>query len=228
MRWQTHFFDTVISTNQTAADFPVNSVIVANEQTGGKGRFGRTWYSPTGNLYLSAVVEDYGNATPRLAFVAGVAVAQALQDFDVRLKWPNDVLLQGGKLAGILLERTDDGRTIVGIGINVASCPTTGMIYPTASLNGRLTVPTVLNRVLTELDTLLTVFEAEGFAAIHPLWLRYAAGLGKSVTARLPDTTITGILKEFSPDGALVLETPDGTSHIITAGDILLGNNNDT
>ncbi len=221
MRWQIHHLDMVVSTNQTAHSFPVNSVIVAQQQSGGRGRYGRVWESPKGNLYLSVVVGDYEYQTPLLAFVAGVAVAEALSDYPVRLKWPNDVLLDGRKLAGILLERTDDGRTIIGIGVNVASNPTQGMLYETASLGGTVSVATVEANVLSALDMYLTQFETTGFAGIRDRWLHYAAGIGKEVTVRLPDRQLSGIFQEFSPEGALVLATSDKTI-LISAGDVFL------
>lgn len=222
MRWQITHFDRLESTSQTARDFPVNSVIIADSQSGGRGRYGRKWESPKGNLYLSAVLPDYGYQTPLLAFVVGVALADALSDFGVRLKWPNDVLLDGKKLAGILLERTDDGRIIAGIGVNVAFHPTQNVLYETESLKGQLSVEETANRILESLQNMLQLFETQGFTSIHRLWLFYALGIGGAVTVRLPDRQLQGVFKEFSPDGALVLELSDKTIQKITAGDVFL------
>lgn len=222
MRWNIRHFDRLESTSQTAKDFPVNSVIIADSQSGGRGRYGRKWESPKGNLYLSVVLGDYGYQTPLLAFVVGVAVAEALSDFNVCLKWPNDILKSGKKLAGILLERTDDDRVIAGIGVNVASHPTQNMMYETASLAGKIAVDVVADRILTSLDKMLQLFESEGFSPIYHLWVDRAVGMGGPITVRLPDHQIRGIFKELSPDGALVLELPDKTIQKITAGDVFL------
>ncbi len=222
MRWRIRHFDRLESTSQTAKDFPVNSVIIADSQSGGRGRYGRTWESPKGNLYVSVVLTDYGYQTPLLAFVVGVSVAEALSDFGVCLKWPNDVLKDGKKLAGILLERTDDGRVIVGIGVNVASHPTRNMMYETASLEGRISVDETADRVLMSLDKILRLFETDGFSPIYRLWMDRATGVGGPVTVRLPNRQMQGIFKELSPDGALVLELPDKTIQKITAGDVFL------
>ena len=103
MNWKTYFFKEVDSTNTRAADYDVGSVIIAENQTAGRGRNGRRWQSLNGNLFLSAVLPALQNETPFLSFAAGVALAEALPDLPVRLKWPNDVLLHNAKVAGILL-----------------------------------------------------------------------------------------------------------------------------
>lgn len=225
MKWNVYHFDCLKSTNDTARSYPPNSVIVAAEQTAGRGRLGRVWQSKRGNLFLSAVVPDYGPQTPLLAFVTGLAVSDALADFGVRLKWPNDVLLNGGKVCGILLERTEENRIIVGIGVNVAVAPQAGMMYRTACLNGAITVQEVEDRVLKALERNLNDWEKNGFEPIRNRWLAKAAGLNENVKVNLPDIQITGVFKDLSPQGELVLETPDKTVQKIVAGDVFLTGN---
>ncbi len=225
MKWNVYHFDCLESTNDTARSYPPNSVIVAAEQTAGRGRLGRVWQSKRGNLFLSAVVPDYGLQTPLLAFVAGLAVGDALADFGVRLKWPNDVLLNGGKVCGILLERTEENHIIVGIGVNVAVAPQAGMMYRTACLNGAITVQEAEERVLKALERNLNDWEKNGFEPIRNRWLAKAAGLNENVKVNLPDIQITGIFKDLSPQGELVLETPDKTVQKIVAGDVFLTGN---
>ena len=222
MKWSVKTFDQVVSTNETAKNLPINTVVVASCQSGGKGRMGRTWVSPKGNLYLSAVVKDYGEKTPFIAFVVAVALAEAFADFGVRLKWPNDVLLNGGKLAGVLLERTDDKRVIIGIGVNVNSCPTDGMIYKTASLNSKMALEKAQEKILNALTQNIWIFEEQGFEPIRKKWLHYAEGIGQTIKVQLPMQTLVGIFKELSPQGELVLELPDRTVQKITAGDVFL------
>lgn len=222
MKWQRHSFVEVVSTNQTALDFPVGSVIIADRQSGGRGRMGRRWISPPGNLYLSAVLSDYGPQTPLLALITGVAVAQALATFGVRLKWPNDVLLNGGKVAGILLEGTGDGRVIIGIGVNVMSHPTREMMYQTADLGGRWTRDQVADRILERLSVNLDLFANHGFEPLRRDWVSRAAGWGQTMTVHTPRGKVSGIFKDLSPQGELVLETPDKIIQKITAGDVFL------
>ena len=222
MKWQIEHFDTVGSTNEIAKSLPENSVVVAKCQTGGYGRYGRTWVSPKGNLYLSVVVKEYGDQTPLLSFVAGVAVREALGAFGVRLKWPNDILLNGGKVAGILLEKTDHKTVIIGIGINVALCPTEKMMYQTASLNEKISLKDLEEKVLSALKTNLDLLEEGQFALIREKWITYAVGLGEVIEVHLANQTIRGYFKEFSPQGELILETPDKIIHKITAGDVFL------
>ena len=222
MKWQIKRFDEVESTNEIAIPLPAYSVVIATRQTKGRGRYGRKWESPSGNLYLSAVVDDFGKKTPLLAFLAGVSVAEALTKFKVRLKWPNDVLLNGGKVAGILLERTGKNTVIIGIGINVANAPIKNMMCKTASLNNRITLNEVEERLLNALGNNLDLFQNDKFDLIQKKWLSYAEGIGQKIQVHLPDQTLTGLFTQLSPQGELILETPDKIVHKISAGDVFL------
>jgi len=222
MRWQIKRFDEVESTNETAITFPVDSVVIAARQTKGRGRYGRRWESPKGNLYLSAVVGDFGEKTPLLAFVAGVSVAEALSEFKVRLKWPNDILLNGGKLAGILLERTNKNSVIIGIGVNVATAPTQNMMYKTATLNNQISTADLEERLLKALQNNLDLFQNNKFPLIQEKWLSYAEGIGQEIKVNLADRTLVGRFTQLSPQGELILETPDKIVHKISAGDVFL------
>ena len=222
MEWQIHHFEQVSSTNEIAKDFPPKSVIIADTQTGGRGRYGRVWKSPVGNLYLSAVVSNMGQDTPFMAFAVGVAVAESLSDWDVRLKWPNDVLLSGKKLAGILLEQTDDGRLIIGIGVNVLTSPVHGMLYPTADLCGKMTPDELAKRILNALSVYMDLLRKKGFDPVRERWLKYADGIGQRIQVNLPHQVMEGIFKEISPQGELILETRDKTVQRISAGDVFL------
>ena len=223
INWQVNLFEQLVSTNETAKDFPAYTVISAATQTGGKGRYGRRWESPAGNLYLSAVVPDYGNVAPMLAFAAGVAVADALSLWrPARLKWPNDVLIDGGKAAGLLLEKREDGCVIIGIGVNVISAPVEGMMYRTACLGPDVAVADVRKRVLAALAREVTGVAEEGFAPVRQKWLAKADGLNRRMRVNLPNGSVDGLFRGLSLSGELVLETPDGTVQYISAGDVFL------
>lgn len=217
MQWNKVYFETLESTNKTAKAYDIGTVIRAGRQTGGRGRYGNKWVSPAGNLYMSAVVKAYADLTPLMAFVTAVAVAEAFESFDVRLKWPNDVLMNGNKLAGILLERTED-RLIIGIGVNVASHPADNLPYRAADLNGAVSVETAQDMILAKLAENMTLFETQGFAPIRDKWKKYAVGIGSKIAVHLPHEQLTGIFKDFSLSGALLLQLPDNSIKEITAG----------
>ncbi len=208
-------------------------VITAERQLKGRGRRGREWVSPAGNLYASFA---YCPGVPlmrfaELSFVVAVAVTEMAQALvgtraEVRCKWPNDVLADGAKLSGILLEtaRSAAGHdaVIMGIGINVASAPT-DMPYRAAAL--ALLDPTVtVDRVLAMLSQRLTVWtetwETQGFAPVRSAWLAVADGLGKPVVARLADGELHGRFDGLDVDGALLLRQDDDTIRRVTAGDV--------
>lgn len=220
MKWDIHQFETLESTNMTARACPPGTVIMAETQTAGRGRYGRTWQSPKGNLYMSLVLPDMGKNTPYVAFLTAVAVADSLPDFNVSLKWPNDVLLDGKKLAGILVEKEGD-KVIVGIGLNVVSNPTENVLYPTASLEGRLRPMTVAKRILLQYNTLLELLDKKGFKLIRQRWLACAKGLGQPMTVHLVDSQVQGIFKGISATGALLLKEKRRTRKI-TVGDVFL------
>ena len=224
MIWKKFTFETVDSTNKVAADYPIGSVIIANSQTSGRGRYGHTWVSDKGNLYLSAVLKTYGTQTPLMAFVVAVAVAETLSKagIDVQLKWPNDVLLDGAKLAGILLEQNDD-KLIVGIGVNCISCPN-DLPYPVAHLNGKISAIELQDLIMQHLNNWIQLFEVKGFLSVYHEWKKYAIGIGKTITVRLPNETLTGIFRDLSESGALILELPDNTVKYVTAGVVFFEN----
>ena len=224
MRWKKFTFETVYSTNKVAADYPIGSVIVAETQTNGRGRYGHTWVSDKGNLYLSAVLKTYGTQTPLMAFVVAVAVAETLGNagIEVQLKWPNDVLLDGAKLAGILLEQYDD-KLIVGIGVNCTSCPD-GLPYQAAHLNGKISAVELQDLIVQHLNSWMQLFEIKGFLPVYQKWKEYAIGIGKNITVRLPNETLTGIFRDLSESGALILELPDNTVKYVTAGVVFFEN----
>ena len=162
MKWEIKQFNSLASTNITARDYPVGSIIIAETQTAGRGRYGRIWQSPRGNLYVSFVFESNPMRDKYLSFLTGLALAESLPEFNVRLKWPNDVLLEGKKVAGILLETTGD-KIIVGIGVNLVSSPDKNMLYPTANLGGRLSPIGLVKRLMIQYDALFDVFNKKGF-----------------------------------------------------------------
>lgn len=232
-------FDTVASTNDEAmarlrGGDPGGLVVTARTQTAGRGRTGRIWSSPPGNLIASLALRDPGPAAkaPQLGFVAGVALAQALRarladDQRLRLKWPNDVLHAGAKLAGMLLESSvlPDGALgcVIGIGVNCRSHPD-GLAYPTTNMreagDPEPDSECVLADFLRRFDMQLRFWKGgAGFAPVRLAWLAMAAGLGERIAVATPRHRLDGIFRDLDATGRLLLETADGTI-AIEAGDI--------
>ena len=206
-------------------------VIRADRQTAGRGRRGRSWSSPQGNLYASILLRPQRPASEAaaLGFAAVMAigdVAEALLPPDtlVQHKWPNDLLITSRKASGILLE-AQPGFVVLGIGANIASHPA-DTPYPATDLvaagAASITPQALLERLLTAFAPLYHSWERAGFAALLPAWRRRAAGLGETIEVRLERETLTGIFRDLEPDGTLRLGLSDGTERRIAAGDVYL------
>ena len=210
--------------------------IVAASQTGGRGRQGRVWASPPGNLYASLLLTDPCDlmVAPQLGFVAGLALAQTLRerlhgDERLRLKWPNDILFDGAKLAGLLLESATmpDGRLacVIGFGINCRSHPD-GLAYPATDLTAAAGAPVEPDEVLADLGSSFRQHlglwnRGANFLGIRSAWLAKAAGLGDMIEVRCFSRTVTGMFSSLDSTGRLLVETADGCV-AIDAGDVFL------
>jgi len=213
-----------------AADF---TIIWANQQTAGRGRLDRQWVSPPGNLYASFVLRP-AIASVRAAeigFVAALAVAETLSELvpaaSVTLKWPNYVLVQGRKIAGLLLEahlesQGELGFVVLGIGINIASHPEAAR-YPAISLAAidpaAPSVESVLKRLIAALADTLSLWRDAGFPAILDRWTARAHGLGDGIVVTTPTESVTGVFLGLGPDGTLLVETANGIRSV-TVGDV--------
>lgn len=238
--------DETRSTNAEAADLARaggahGTVLTASRQTAGRGRHGRGWVSPIGNLYLSVLLRPCCalSAASQLGFVASLSVADALApllpvDAAPECKWPNDVLAGGGKIAGILLESAGPDAAgnvewvVVGIGANAAEAPDApaeggaGLrAVSLASLAGSSPEPTALaDAVLTRFAAHYGNWETEGFAPIRRGWLARTRPRGSVMEVRLPRQKLQGRFEEIDATGALVLSTTDGARRTIAAGDV--------
>jgi BirA family biotin operon repressor/biotin-[acetyl-CoA-carboxylase] ligase len=230
-----HHFASVGSTNDEAktlarAGAPSGTVVWADEQTAGRGRRGRVWRSPPGNLYLSLIARP--DCAPAQAAQLGFAAALALGDAIAGLglspsyKWPNDVLLNGRKLAGILLESemTAGGGldfVVIGVGVNVAIAPG-GIEYPATSLAAACvaTTPADLLAAFTRhFANWQQRWREEGFAPLRTAWLAAASGLGDEILVRLARQTLCGRFLDLDADGALLLGAAGGHRRI-AAGEV--------
>jgi BirA family biotin operon repressor/biotin-[acetyl-CoA-carboxylase] ligase len=190
----------VASTQEAARDLPVGSVVVADFQTDGRGRLGRRWQAPPGSALLASIVVPAG---PLTSLAAGVAAAEACGP-RVRLKWPNDLLLGGRKLGGILVEARGE-RAVVGIGINLAWAPP-----------GAARLAEDRDRLLARLAPALLRWASQSPELVLAAWRARADTLGRWVRVELGSETLEGLAEDLAPDGSLVV-----AGRAVPAGDVI-------
>lgn len=237
--FQVRLYPRLGSTNDEAGRLaregaPEGTVVQALEQTGGRGRRGRAWSSPPGNLYTSTIIRPRRPMTDAalLSFVTALAVmdtARALLGAgpDIRCKWPNDVLIGGRKLAGILLEADGQAQPewlVIGMGLNVRHHPATAA-YPTTCLAEEgapeVSVEAACREYVSSLARWHAVWAQDGFAPIRKAWLENSAGLGNPIVVRLADREEHGTFAGLDTDGVLLLDRAlDGARLRISAGDV--------
>jgi len=242
--WRIHYFDEVDTTQRIAAEMARQgaahgTVIIAELQTAGRGRMGRSWHSPPGvSLYSTTIVRPQMPMArvPHLSLIAGVAAAEALETVApgiVALKWPNDIWLNGRKTGGIIAEAMTDSSqqlaaVLIGIGINVnlaAEAVPEDLRDKATSVRiatGRICDRTALAAALfNRLDSRYIEAESSGFAAARPTYESYLALKGKRVTVVDAASTTTGVIMGIDSDGALLLDGGNGLNRILT-GDVTL------
>ncbi|MDB5663206.1 MAG: biotin--[acetyl-CoA-carboxylase] ligase [Sphingomonas bacterium] len=213
------------------AGAPSGIWVRADTQSGGRGRHGRIWSSPPGNLYASTFVRLVPGDPPpaTLALVAAVAldelVGALVGSERIQLKWPNDLLLDGAKLSGILLESSGDA-VVVGFGVNLAYHPE-GLDRPVTSLAAAGIAAPTAEAFLAELAPAFARWvqrwRGEGLAAVRQRWLARAHPVGTALSARQADGSIVeGLFDGLDGDGALRLRLAAGGVHVMHAGDIFL------
>ncbi len=231
-------FHTIDSTNRYARQLDPPHIVVAEEQQAGRGRMGRTWDSSPGGIYFSLVI--YPNcafeAIPALPLVVAVAITNIIRAYNMRaeIKWPNDVFVNGKKIAGILVELSGEtdmpGKAIIGTGINVNQKIET---YPQAlqqnvtSMRDSLGYP--LNRLIffnkmLEETTYLIENLNHRMSDILDTWREYSCTLGQNIKIKQVGKTFYGIARDIDEKGALVLETEEGFQKIYSGDIVTLGN----
>lgn len=227
------------STNDHAKDlakkgWPEGTVVWAQEQTAGRGRHGNSWTSIPGNLFATMILRPKTNAalSGQLSFLAAVALARTLKPLlpdaaDISLKWPNDLLINGKKAAGILLETEVNGVrpvewVIIGIGVNITAAPE-GAISLSAAGEKSAESGHVLETLVANAMSLYNDWKKNGFDAVRTEWLDYARDIGKTINVRLPKATFAGIFRGIDENGALQLDMQDGSRKIITSGEVFTG-----
>ena len=235
-------FETIDSTNDEARRLaeqgePGPVWIRADRQTAGRGRRGRAWESPTGNLAATLFLRPRKTAgeCAQLSFVAALAASDAVAQFagghEVKLKWPNDVLADGRKLAGILLESSSSGDAVpawlaIGIGINLAHFPAETE-FPATSLAALgvavPAAPDALTALAASFAKWYEAWNATGFPSVRDAWLARAAGLGMRIRARLQNEETAGVFEGIDGRGALILRETQDRVRVFAAGDVFFG-----
>jgi len=211
------FFDKLSSTQAYAqnlvrsGDASDHTIVLADSQTAGHGRYRRTWVSKPGNLYVSFIYK-IENRDPRLSYSVAVAIAETLISFGIipTIKWPNDILIDGKKISGTLIEYAKD-FVIVGIGINIKSNPTLRSYKTTkvADYEPKVSRDELLSALAKEMD----IWTTRNFISVKNRWMELAANLNKTITYRGRDAILCGL----NNDGALVLRS--GHEYIMAYGD---------
>jgi BirA family biotin operon repressor/biotin-[acetyl-CoA-carboxylase] ligase len=238
VKWRVTVVPETGSTNADllGSDGPEGTVLVARSQTAGRGRLGRTWISPPGKSLTFSVLLRPGDAIPParrgwLPLAAGLAVASAVRTVagvPADLKWPNDVLHDSRKLAGILVEQSPSGAVVIGIGLNVSvseselPVPGPGALEATslALAGSGVSADEVLPAVLGGLGARYAALRGGG--SVHDEYLSLCATLGRSVRVELPgDRVISGEAIDVDPSGQLLVRSAAGAVESVSAGDVV-------
>jgi BirA family biotin operon repressor/biotin-[acetyl-CoA-carboxylase] ligase len=202
--------------------------VMAARQTAGRGRLGRVWISHRGNLFATLLVEADLSRSAQIGFLTGISAVDVIRTYvtakRVRLKWPNDILIDGCKCAGILAERASDHAVAVGIGIDLVHAPADCNAVSVLSACGAAPEPeVVLNALVNHVHKWLTVWRETGFDALREEWLKRAAGAGEFIRVSTPKATMEGVFQAIDQDGALLLRDAGGICHRVTAADVFYG-----
>ncbi|EEM11980.1 Biotin--[acetyl-CoA-carboxylase] synthetase [Bacillus pseudomycoides] len=237
-----YFKESVESTQHIAAKLAYEgaaegTIVVAEEQTAGRGRLSRKWHSPKGTgIWMSIILRPAipVHHAPQLTLLAAVSVAQAIEkctSVNVGIKWPNDILIEGKKAVGILTEMQADpdkiNAVIMGIGINANqgqehfADEIKEIATSLAIESGKPIVRAeLMQQIFLQMEKLYQEYVKNGFSVIKLLWESYAISIGKEITARTMKDTITGVAKGITADGVLMLEDDKGQLHHIHSADI--------
>ena len=216
------------------------TVILAEEQSKGKGRQGRSWASPSkGGIYMSCILRPKiaPNELPRVTLLAAVATARAIRavtSLDVSIKWPNDIMLDGKKVCGILTEmKAEQDRAafiILGIGVNV-NTPVKQLPKGSTSLKdelarrgvkGSISRVELTKNILEKLDELYSLSERKGFSSVIEAWKGLSAMIGSRVKVTLSNRTFEGLAHDIDPDGSLIVRQDSGVLEKLSSGDIMM------
>lgn len=235
--WLWYDLDETSSTNDVAIELSANSedekyIVSAKKQTNGRGRRGREWHSQKGNLFFSQAVKDHVDILNKLPFIVSLVLLETIMYFEpkasVKIKWPNDILANDGKISGILLEKASNDYVIIGVGVNIVSSPTSNISYKTTSLKQMgIDVDRIefLKQYLEKFDEKMKYLQNYGFTSIIKNWLEHAVGLGQKIVVNSEKNSEDGVFCGLDADGALLLRQNEHIKKIY-AGDIFIKKDN--
>ncbi len=189
-------------------------VLSADTQTAGHGRYGRDWQSPLGNLYMSVTLKNIWGLqkAAQISFVAAVALGEVIDSPQVQYKWPNDVLIGGKKVAGILIESLDNWL-VVGVGVNISEAPK-NVNNPATSLAESadigLSCGEFLEKFIYVFENQLNFWQKAGFSYIRDAWLKKAYKINEEITVNLGNETFVGVFEGLTADGELRIRCGNG------------------
>jgi len=211
-------------------------VIWSKQQTNGRGRYGRHWNSVEGNLYMSILlpVQCSLAKAAQLSFVMGLCVHDVISflakkqklKLDIKLKWPNDILVSGEKISGILLEslpEEDSGWIVIGLGMNVEQSPDVENATSLKALGIKTNVGQILGMVMNKFDYYHNLWSIYGFSKIRQMWIKKAYKLGDVVTITDIKNRISGIFETIDKDGAMKIKLASGEKYTMSTGEIFFG-----
>ncbi|MEE6206781.1 MAG: biotin--[acetyl-CoA-carboxylase] ligase [Alphaproteobacteria bacterium] len=237
--WQIFHFDTVGSTNDVAKEYSQtatdNFVVQADAQTAGRGRRGRNWVSLKGNLFFSVGLKFELKNLGILVLISSLSLLQTVKaikaDADVKLKWPNDVLLNGAKVSGMLLEKGAGDFMIIGIGVNIKQSPDSAqMLYKTTSLHAagiHTDKDEFLKMFLQRFSENLSLWQKNGADFVRLKWLEYAKGLNEEIVVSQENIKSKGIFTGIDENAALLLNTEQGVTKILVGDVFYMSDEND-
>ncbi len=231
---------TINSTNDFAKKLALNNSttplwVISEKQTSGRGRSGRQWYSQEGNLFTSGLyfleidIKSIGN----MSFIAALALYDSLIEFLpndlVKLKWPNDVLVDGKKISGILIETIPNPEgffIVIGIGVNIKTKPSelNAACLMDYAENFVITPDKLLQSIVKAFDYYLEDYISHGFSKLRSQWLDKCIGLGKDIIARTANKDYEGIFRDLGSEGELLLEDIHGNIVPIFASEVFIKN----
>ena len=234
-------FDELDSTMLTLKDLAlsgcnIKTVVRAKKQKNGRGRHGRVWDSPEGNLYFSFLREAEKNIKNNIfapVFIVALSLAHSIIDVSEKkiipkIKWPNDILVNKSKIAGILIEYINmkNGKDLlnIGLGVNIISNPKKA-IYPSTNLqkeNVNISPTMLLNIFLNQFDKINKIYKVDGIEKIFDMWNDLGHKIGESVSVKVRDKRIFGTFNGLSKEGGLLIINEAGIEEVILAGDVFI------
>jgi len=224
-------YDLVTTTMDVAKQFPPNTIVMAQGQTSGRGKVGRVWSSEnTGNLYMSMLLSADSEARDysQLSFLSSVAVLRTIKtlspNINVKSKWPNDTLIDGKKVCGVLLEFDRKERfMVIGVGVNISTFPDTAMFRATSLKNEGIIVDKYdfVHSFLDTFNVLLREWKDQGFSPIRTKWLQNCYKLHEKIVVNEKEGTFVDLDK----DGTLIMKLNNGEDYFVKSGDVFPGCN---